>query len=552
MEIEVPSQPLAAALYARVSTQRQENEETIESQIEEIKTKISADGNTLSEENTFVDEGWSGEIIQRPSLDAMRDAAADGRFQALYVYDRGRLSRIFAHQEVVIEELTNKEIKFVTLHDVQAVTPEERVLQAMQGVFHEYERIKIVERMRRGKMFKAKNGILINGQAVYGYNYIKKTDITPAHYEINEEEARAVRMVFDWVAVERISLNEVIKRLYDQKIPPRKGKTEFWSKGPIVRMLKCDAYVKGKVYFNKTESVVTKKPLKDEKYRKVRKGSRRRRPREEWLPFDVPKLIEDGGILERIRKILDDNKKYSRKNRVHDYLLSGVVYCECGCRLAGDGCNKNGHYYYRCIERIHAFPLKRKCMAKGVNAQVLDAIVWKELVGLLANPSLLMEHARLWLSSQSNDRHNQYEIANLEKLLEKAKEEEDRYVKAYGKGTLEFEQFRSSMKEVKRRKLSYQAQIDGFKSQLAVVEANKVGLDELCLEAQRVLKSFNMVTNEVMEKVKVIRDLISKIIIKDRKEAEVFCHIPINTLKLGHEPIGWDSWTSECWEVDFI
>lgn len=192
----VSNQPLIAALYARVSTGRQENEETIDSQIDEIKTRIELDGNILSPEHVFKDDGWTGEMLQRPALDAMRDAAMTGAFQILYVYDRGRLSRVFAYQEVILEEILNKDIKFITLHDVQAQTAEERVLQAMQGVFHEYERVKIAERMRRGKHYKAKAGVIINGDSLYGYRYIRKTETEPVRYEINEDEARVVRMIF--------------------------------------------------------------------------------------------------------------------------------------------------------------------------------------------------------------------------------------------------------------------------------------------------------------------------------------------------------------------
>jgi site-specific DNA recombinase len=198
--------PLIAGLYARVSTNRQEHEETIESQIDEIKKRIEEDGNILSPEHIFKDDGWTGEMLQRPGLDAMRDAAMLGQFQVLYVYDRGRLSRMFAYQEIILEEILDKDIQFVTLHDVQAQNAEERVLQAMQGVFHEYERVKIVERMRRGKLFKARAGIIINGDALYGYRYIRKTEKENARYEINEEEARVVRMMFEWVGIEGISL----------------------------------------------------------------------------------------------------------------------------------------------------------------------------------------------------------------------------------------------------------------------------------------------------------------------------------------------------------
>lgn len=214
-------QPLIAGLYGRVSTGRQEDEATIESQIAEIKARIEAGGNTLPSGNIFL---------------------------------------------------------FVTLHDVQATTPEEHVLQAMQGVFHEYERVKIAERMRRGKLYKARNGVVINGSAPFGYWYIKKTETSPTHFEVNVEEAEIVRKIFHWIGIDRISIKEVIRKLYNLGVKPRRRKSEFWTNGPILRMLGCETYDKGLIFYNKTEACVAKKPLKHDKYKKIKKGSRKARP----------------------------------------------------------------------------------------------------------------------------------------------------------------------------------------------------------------------------------------------------------------------------------
>ena len=175
-----------SGLLGRTSTTNQKDEQTIESQVAEVKARIESDGNIIPDENIFIDDGWTGEMLQRPGLDAMRDAVLEGKFEVLYVYDRGRISRIFAYQEIVIEELANRDIKFVTLHDVAAETPEEKVLQAMQGVFAQYERVKIAERFRRGKLYKANKGVLINGQAPYGYTHISKQTDKPANMIINE------------------------------------------------------------------------------------------------------------------------------------------------------------------------------------------------------------------------------------------------------------------------------------------------------------------------------------------------------------------------------
>jgi len=174
---ELNPQRLIAALYARVSTARQENEATIESQVEEIKNRIIEDGNMLSKENIFIDDGWSGSEMQRPGLDEMRDAAQSNNFQVLYVYDRGRLSRIFFHQEILIQELKEKDVEFVTIHDIDAKTLEEGLLQKVQGIFHEYERLKITERFRRGKLHKAKHEIITTRMKRIVYRFVPYLDL---------------------------------------------------------------------------------------------------------------------------------------------------------------------------------------------------------------------------------------------------------------------------------------------------------------------------------------------------------------------------------------
>ncbi len=539
---------MIAALYARVSTARQEEQETIDSQIEEIKKRIQEDGNILPSENIFTDDGWTGEMLQRPGLDAMRDGGVAGAFQVIYVYDRGRLSRVFAYQEIIIEELVNLDIQFVTLHDIKAETPEERVLQAMQGVFHEYERVKIVERMRRGKLFKARNGILINGNSIYGYDYIKKTDTEPAHYKINDDQARVVRMIFDWVGREQISLREVIRRLYDMGIPPRKGKSEFWTKGPIVRLLQCESYFDGYVYFNKSESCVAKNPIKHVKYKKVKRTSRKPRPREDWIPFKIPTILDDRPLFERVQKILDINQRFGVKNRKHEYLLTSLVFCECGNRRAGDGQNKQGHFYYRCTERIYNFPsLERKCEVPGVNAVLLDGFVWRELMKVVKDPKLLRGKVEEVLKERKDKTSDQKESARLRDLINKIEDEEQRYAKAYGAGSLEFEQFRGLARDAKKRRLSFQTQLDKLKLESNEDGLDKIQVDDICFEAQKVLDSV-----DYTDKFKSVRTLLDKVIIKEGGLVQVCGHLPLFAQKLGYEPTSRNCWVTKCREVYIV
>lgn len=516
-------QPRRGKGYARVSTGRQEKEETIESQIEELKQGALNNGIVLSDADIFIDDGWTGEMIQRPALDEMRDAAEANEFDVLYVYDRGRLSRNYAHQEIIIEELTDRGIEFMTLHDVQATTPEERVLQSMQGVFHEYERIKIAERMRRGKMFKAKQGSLINGQSLYGYTRIKKTDETPARVIINQEEADVVRKIFHWFGNEKLSLFEIRRRLHEEGIMPRKGKNEYWTKGPISRLLQCETYIDGIIHYNKSEAIVPKNPTKNGKYKKVKKTSRRVRPKDEWIPYRVPVILKDRNLFDRVQEILNSNKRQRVAHPKYEYLLTGLIWCACGMRRVGDGSSRHGHCYYRCAERLYHFEQKRTCFIAGLNAAALDFVFWNELSALLTDAERLEAHADISnLQFQQERSQPDNQTARVEQFITQIDAEMKRYNKAFGAGVMEFEQLQELMQDAKKRKVSYLKQLKKIRTADQQNPVVPIRLDLLCQEAREVIETLDT-TNQK----EIIRDVIDKILIREDDQVEVCGHIDL-------------------------
>lgn len=455
-----------AAFYCRVSTEGQEDEQTIESQIDEVEAHIKADGNILRDNLRFKDDGWSGELLVRPGLDAMRDSASRKEFEVLYVYDRGRLSRKFAYQELIIEELTDKGIEFKTLHDISALTPEEKVLQAMQGVFHEYERVKIAERMRRGKLFKVKNGILFGWQAPYGYDYIRDDD--KGKFIINDKEAEVVRMIYKWVGCEGLTVRKAIRKLQELEIKPRKSKKGTWSTSTLSRLLRDETYI-GTTYYNKGYATVPANPTSKDKYKKIKKSSRKVRDKDEWYALRVPVIIEKE-LFEKVQQQLVINNQFSMRNKKNEYLLSGLVYCSCGKKRSGEGNSKNGHLYYRCTDRVIRFPLPRECKAMGVNSVILDDTVWNGVSELLTNPELIQKQANRWNKKQKTyadkptvDAHY---IAN---GLQKIKEEEKRYLKAYGEGIITIDQYKEQLKELMSKKSVLE------KKQLTIKETKDMG-----------------------------------------------------------------------------
>src|SRR6266700_3109618 len=120
----------AAAIYARVSSDRQKENHTIASQLAALTEYAEGHGYRVPTEWRFQDEGYSGATLLRPGLEAMRDLAAAGHLEAVLIYSPDRLSRKYAYQ----------------------------LLVQFQGMIAEYERAQIAERSRRGKRHRAQQG----------------------------------------------------------------------------------------------------------------------------------------------------------------------------------------------------------------------------------------------------------------------------------------------------------------------------------------------------------------------------------------------------------
>ena len=146
------------ALYARVSSDQQAEAKTLESHLAEIRTRIAADGFDLAVLLECVDEGYSGSTLVRPALDRLRDVAASGGLDRLYVHCPDRFARDYAYQVLLLEELTHQGVEVIFLHRPLGQTPEDQFLLQVQGVIAEYERAKFLERSRRGKRHAAQEG----------------------------------------------------------------------------------------------------------------------------------------------------------------------------------------------------------------------------------------------------------------------------------------------------------------------------------------------------------------------------------------------------------
>ncbi len=291
---------MRAALYARVSTERQADRGTIGSQLSLLREHIAAAGDELVGE--YVDDGHSGARLDRPGLDALRDAAEAGLVERVWCLSPDRLARAYAYQVLVLDELDRfgVTVAFTDSPGLAADDPQATLLTQVQGVIAEYEKAKIAERYRRGKLFRARAGEIVTWKASYGYRRIPRSAATgQAHHEVYEPEAAVVRRIFTDRAA-GITVREICRRLNADAIPSPTGKPT-WGHSTLCRLLRNEAYI-GRVYYNRTESVPDRRP--------TRRTRQVPRDRDEWIPIDCPRIISDE-LFQAAGRVATDNTKWS-------------------------------------------------------------------------------------------------------------------------------------------------------------------------------------------------------------------------------------------------
>jgi len=505
------------AIYARVSTARQEEEETVKSQLGACKDKIAQDGFDTNKTLIYKDEGFSGSNLERPALDRLCKDAKKGLFDVLYVFDYGRLSRDLTDLMVVKDEIEGSSIKVVSLFErVTGDSDTDRLLLQIMGAVHEYERKKIARRFHNGKIQKAKRGELVGYSPPYGYEYDKLNKTLSVY----EPEAAVVRQMFNWVGVEGISLNAAIHRLHDLGIAPKRSKSEYWTKGPVRRLLCNETYI-GKHYYNKSKAVMPKYRLNDNKYRKQQKTGREQRDRSEWIAHDVTPLVSENIFL-KVQDQLDRNIKFRNTNRRYEYLLTGLIFCKCGSRRNGDG--PNDKKYYRCSSRGKEFDGINRCAVGGLNVKLTDALVWDQISLLLSNPKELEKHATRWKEKlESNKAEDTTDL--LIKESQKLKNESDRYVSAYGKGLIDEETFEKKIKPINKRINSIEDTISRASKNRG--KSDKIDIDSLVRRATQKLTNLDF-----SQKKFIIERAVTKIV-STPQELIICGNIPIN---LGLQP----------------
>ena len=465
-----------AAIYARVSSDRQKGQHTIASQTAALREYGATHGYTVPPEWVFQDEGYSGAVLVRPGLEALRDLAATGQIQAALVYAPDRLSRKYAYQVLLAEELARCGVALVFLQAPAGVTPEDQLLVQFQGMIAEYERAQIAERCRRGKRHRAHQGAVnVLAGAPYGYRYVRKTETSAAYYEVLEAEAAVVRQIFTWYTEQGQSINAIARALNATQVPTRSGAAR-WERSTVWGLLRNPAYA-GHACYGKTalrpRQRITR-PLRQRGTWPSRTSANRERPRADWIAIPVPALVSEATFA-LAQEQLEQNKQHAPRRTIEPTLLQGMLVCrQCGYGLyrTSTRTSKQQLYYYRCLGSDRYRHLRGPvCTNRPVRQDALDQLVWAEVLRLLEDPALIdAEIARRRAVAQTADplRTRAAELHREQARLAKSSE---RLLSAYQDGLATLEQLRQRMPELQRQSRAVAAELRAL--ELAAVDETR-------------------------------------------------------------------------------
>ena len=378
-----------AAIYARVSTDEQAKGFSLPTQREACRTYALERGYTVTDE--FSDD-YTGESMDRPGLNLLRESVRRGESDAVIVYELDRLARKMVYQILIEEELNKAGAVIEYVNGQYSDSDEGRLQKHIRASIAEYERAKIKERTMRGRRGKIEAGYIPgNGRGCFGYRI--KGQGRDTRLEVFEDEAITVRQIFRLFTTGDdegpLGTTEIANRLTAMGVPSA-GDTRYhgkqrgrgvWSRTMVHRILREET-VAGVYYAYRYKSVDGDKP-----------NTRKEiiRPREEWVGIPVEAIV-DRPTWDAAQRRLNEGRQQSRRNTIYEYLLGRRITCVCGYKVhatpvKGGKDNKIRYFYYRCNGRDRKSI--RSCALPMFSVASVDRAVWAWLEELLLDPAAL-------------------------------------------------------------------------------------------------------------------------------------------------------------------
>lgn len=528
--------PKRGALYIRVSTAEQGEKQSPDVQRRDMLRWAEFKGIAVDPKHIYQDINASGAsaIDERDQMPKLFEAAKKKEFDVILVWKLDRFFRKTLYLLDAIEQLYKMGVGFVATQEagVDTTTPMGNFMIQFLGIIAEMERNNIMERTASGRQSAALAGKWVGGRyPPYGYDVDSETQ----KMRLNPKEEQIVKKVFDWFVNDKLTTYDIQQRLFADKVPTKadtkvlelktkkKFKKEFrssnadcfWHEYTITRLLRQVAYTGTYFYGKKTKH---RDP-------KTKKWFTVVNPHEQWVPITCIPIISKP-IWDEAQVRLKENVKFSKKNKKHDYLLSGKV--ECGqCRSSYIGYTKAkyrtvdgerilvGEYpQYRCKRNSKAVA-DTPCQNRQLSGAILEAGVWERVREFIDNPKKFLERV-----DKEEKRH--VDVEKLNRRREELTQDIIALAKQYDRACVLFEEgmryqgegeLKERKKEIDTEKGKKQDELNDICNKLMNEEQKK----ERLATAKAIVKKYRRVLEETGEdfetKTEIIRAFVRRVVI---------------------------------------
>ena len=391
-----------AVLYARYSSDNQ-REESIEAQLS-ILHKFCAD-NGYTVVNEYCDYAKSATTSNRPEFLRMIDDARNKGFDYVIVHKLDRFSRDRYDSAFFKRELKRNDVKLISVLERLDDSPESIILESLLEAMAEYYSKNLGREVMKGLIVNSNKCLHNGGPSPLGY------DVVDQRLVINPEEAKAVQIIFEMTA-DGYGYGAIVDRINLLGYKTKKGQP--FGRNSIYEIIRNEKY-KGVYTFNKRASKHNNHAYKpDEEVVRIEGG--------------CPAIVTTE-LWERANAVRRASRSHYT-NAKRTYLLTGLLYCECGGKFHGNvrRHKKRGLEYttYRCSERVN----KRDCDTKELRCTILDAWVVDELCKMLFTEESVKKITQGLNESLKSTVDNDEQYSRVKDTLSRAEQSRDNLIEA--------------------------------------------------------------------------------------------------------------------------
>ncbi len=489
---------IPAALYARVSSDRQDVDLSVAAQLRALRDYAQRNGYLVARE--YVDEAESGRIADRPQFSRMLDEASkpEAPFKEILVWKFSRFTRKREHAVAFKSMLRRRGIRVVSITEQADDTPTGKLLEAIIESVDEFYSENLAQEVVRGMREAATRGFWMTTYAPYGYRrvYVQDGIKKRPKLELNPPADAVVRRIFDMV-LQGKSILDVTKTLNAEGIPTTNGKK--WLKTTIHTMLDNEAYTGTLVWGAKAKDGAP--PVRVE---------------------NAHPAIVSKRDFQKARKLLASRapKKMNPRRASSPYLLSGLVKCEtCGKAMTAAEAKSGRYTYYICHSLLKRG--KGTCETPRLNAKSFEKLIVSEIRENVLTESNIRDLVKLLDEEMDGVAREQRDrLETIEEELEDVKKRLGRIWQVIETTDIEMADASERIREHRERKEKLEIAAEEARALLSDRRQFLDSADTIATFAAEMSEFLK--TSELTETKAFVRSFVKEIVVKPGRAAIVY------------------------------